>query len=69
VLRRPDAFRAKPANRSRCAASRQSFQELADEAFKDVFSSFGSASGAAEAVCNSPDKTEVRREGLNFVRG
>ena len=39
----------------------------------------GSASGThsctqqvlrgAEAVCSSPDKTEVRREGLNFVHG
>ena len=38
-------FVPSPPNRSRCAASRQSFQELADEAFKDVLSSFGSASG------------------------
>ena len=50
MLRRPDAFRAKPADRSRCAASRQSFQELADEAFKDVLSSFGSASGRLKRV-------------------
>jgi hypothetical protein len=33
-------FVPSPPNRSRCAASRQSFQELAD-----VLSSFGSASG------------------------
>ena len=38
-------FVPSPPNRSCCAASRQSFQELADEAFKDVLSSFGSASG------------------------